>query len=124
MIKKIKKIKNKIFNKNFLNFIIKIGKQFFFLKKKYLINNCLIKTWLKIINKKKIYIFSYSKSLIISGILKILSKIINKNIIKNIYILFKFNILKILKISKFISFTKKNSIKIILLNIFNFIKYN
>ncbi|AFP83569.1 SufE family protein [Candidatus Carsonella ruddii] len=124
MIKKIKKIKKKIFNKNFLNFIIKIGKQFLFLKKKYLINNCIIKTWLKIIIKKKIFIFSYSKSLIISGILKLLIKIINKNYKTNIYILFKFNILKILKISNFISFTKKNSIKIILLNIFNFIKYN
>ncbi|BFI90917.1 SufE family protein [Candidatus Carsonella ruddii] len=126
MINNIKKIKKKIKNiKNIYFFFIKIGLQ----KKKflsdfYLLKNCIIKTWIKICINKKIFLFGYSNSLFISGIIKIISKIINNNKKKNIKIFLKFNFLKILRIEKKITNFKLESFKNIVNHIFNFINYN
>ncbi|ATX33529.1 hypothetical protein CUN91_01045 [Candidatus Carsonella ruddii] len=126
MINKIKKVKKKFFkNKNIYNFLIKIGIQKKnFLKENFLINNCLINTWIKIIKKKFFFFFGYSNSLFLSGIIKIFFLILNKNLLNNIKILFKFNILKILKIEKKITNFRKESFNNILYYIYNFIINN
>lgn len=126
MINKIKKVKKKFFkNKNIYNFLIKIGIQKKkFLKENFLINNCLINTWIKIIKKKFFFFFGYSNSLFLSGIIKIFFLILNKNLLNNIKILFKFNILKILKIEKKITNFRKESFNNILYYIYNFIMNN
>lgn len=126
MINNIIKIKKKFFlNKNFYNLIIKIGKQKNkFLKNKFLIINCVINTWVKIIFNYYYYFFGYSNSIFLSGILKILFKIINKNVKKNILILLNFDFLLILKIKKKITNFKKESINIVINYINNVINYN
>ncbi|XZR52496.1 MAG: SufE family protein [Candidatus Carsonella ruddii] len=126
MINNIKKILKKIKkNKNIYLFFIKIGFQKNkFLKNNYLLKNCIVKTWIKIFNKKKFFLFGYSNSLFISGLIKIIFKIINNNKKKNILIFFKFNFLKILKIKKKITNFKLESFKNIINYILNFIIYN
>lgn len=126
MINNIIKIKKKFFlNKNFYNLIIKIGKQKNkFLKNKFLIINCVINTWVKIIFNYYYFFFGYSNSIFLSGILKILFKIINKNVKKNILILLNFDFLLILKIKKKITNFKKESINIVINYINNIINYN
>ncbi|UNB91975.1 SufE family protein [Candidatus Carsonella ruddii] len=126
MINNIIKIKKKFFlNKNFYNLIIKIGKQKNkFLKNKFLIINCVINTWVKIIFNYYYFFFGYSNSIFLSGILKILFKIINKNVKKNILILLNFDFLLILKIKKKITNFKKESINIVINYINNVINYN
>ncbi|WGS66773.1 SufE family protein [Candidatus Carsonella ruddii] len=126
MINNIKKILKKIKKvKNIYSFFIKIGFQRNkFLNNNYLLKNCIIKTWIKILKKKKIFLFGYSNSLFISGIIKIIFKILNNNKKKNILIFFNFNFLKILKIKKKITNFKLESFKNIFNYIFNFIIYN
>ncbi|WP_433928053.1 SufE family protein [Candidatus Carsonella ruddii] len=126
MIINIIKIKQKINkSKNVYNLLIKIGIQKTqFLKNKYLINNCLINTWIKIIIKNNIFFFGYSNSLFLSGLIKIIFKILNNNNKNNIIIFLKFNLLKILKLNKKISNFKKESFKNILNYINNIINYN
>ncbi|AGS06593.1 SufE family protein [Candidatus Carsonella ruddii] len=123
MINSIKKIKTKIKNtKNIYNLLLKIGISDNFLKNSYLINNCIVKTWIKIIIKKKILFFGYSNSLLISGLVKIIFKVLNNNKKNNIFIFFKFDFLKIIKIKNSITNLKKNSFKNIILYIQNYIK--
>ncbi|MGP4128165.1 MAG: SufE family protein [Candidatus Carsonella ruddii] len=126
MINNIKKISKKIKKiKNIYLFFIKIGFQKNkFLKNNYLLKNCIVKTWIKILKKKKVFLFGYSNSLFISGIIKILFKIINNNKKKNVLIFFNFNFLKILKIRNKITNFKLESFKNIFNYIFNFINYN
>ncbi|WGS66575.1 SufE family protein [Candidatus Carsonella ruddii] len=126
MINNIKKILKKIKKvKNIYSFFIKIGFQRNkFLNNNYLLKNCIIKTWIKILKRKKIFLFGYSNSLFISGIIKIIFKILNNNKKKNILIFFNFNFLKILKIKKKITNFKLESFKNIFNYIFNFIIYN
>ncbi|AFP83951.1 SufE family protein [Candidatus Carsonella ruddii] len=126
MINKIKKIKKKIkFIKNIYIYLIKIGFQKKkFLNNNYLLKNCIINTWIKIIKKNFFFFFfGYSNSLLISGIIKIILKIINKNKLININIFYKFNFLKILKIKNISNF-KLNSFKNIFIYIYTFINYN
>ncbi|XZR52906.1 MAG: SufE family protein [Candidatus Carsonella ruddii] len=126
MINNIKKIFKKIKKiKNIYLFFIKIGFQKNkFLTNNYLLKNCIVKTWIKILKKKNIFLFGYSNSLFISGIIKIIFKIINNNKKKNILIFFNFNFLKILKIKNKITNFKLESFKNIFNYIFNFIIYN
>ncbi|AFP84312.1 SufE family protein [Candidatus Carsonella ruddii] len=121
MINIINKIKNKILKTNIYNFLIKLGKQKkSFLKNQYLLKNCLINTWIKIIKKKKkFFFFGYSNSLIISSIIKIINKIINNNTFLNIFIFLKYNCLKIIKIKNIVTNIKQNN----LINILNHIKF-
>ncbi|WMC20363.1 MAG: SufE family protein [Candidatus Carsonella ruddii] len=126
MINNIKKILKKIKkNKNIYLFFIKIGFQKIkFLKNIYLLKNCIVKTWIKILKKKNFFLFGYSNSLFISGLIKIIFKIINNIKKKNILIFLNFNFLKILKIKKKITNFKLESFKNIINYIFNFIYYN
>ncbi|BAF35116.1 hypothetical protein CRP_085 [Candidatus Carsonella ruddii PV] len=120
MISTIEKIKNKIITINIYNFLIKLGTQKkSFLKNKYLLKNCLINTWIKIIIKKKIFLFGYSNSLILSGLIKIISKVINNNIKLNVNIFLKYNLLKIIKIKNIITNVKQNNFN----SIVNHIKF-
>ncbi|AFP84131.1 SufE protein probably involved in Fe-S center assembly [Candidatus Carsonella ruddii HT isolate Thao2000] len=127
MIKNIKKIKKKInFTKNIYIYLIKIGFQKKkFLKNNHLLKNCIINTWIKILKlKKNFFFFGYSNSLLISGIIKIILKIINNNKLKNINIVFKFNVLKIICINNKISNLKLISFKNIIYYIYNTINYD
>ncbi|WMC19173.1 MAG: SufE family protein [Candidatus Carsonella ruddii] len=126
MINKIKKISKKIKKiKNIYLFFIKIGFQKNkFLTNNFLLKNCIVKTWIKIFKKEKVFLFGYSNSLLISGIIKILFKIVNNIKKKNILIFLKFNFLKILKIKKKITNFKLESFKNIFNYILNFIIYN
>ncbi|WMC19769.1 MAG: SufE family protein [Candidatus Carsonella ruddii] len=126
MINNIKKILKKIKkNKNIYLFFIKIGFQKIkFLKNIYLLKNCIVKTWIKIVKKKNFFLFGYSNSLFISGLIKIIFKIINNKKKRNILIFFNFNFLKILKIKKKLTNFKLESFKNIINYIFNFIYYN
>ncbi|BCG49320.1 SufE family protein [Candidatus Carsonella ruddii] len=123
MINNIKKIKTKIKNtKNIYSLLFKIGIANKILSKSYIINNCIVKTWIKIIIKKKILFFGYSNSLLISGLIKIIFKVLNNNKKNNIFIFFKFDFLKIIKIKNLITNLKKHSFKNILTYIQNYIK--
>lgn len=123
MINNIKKIRTKIKNtKNMYNLLLKIGIANHFLNKSYIVNNCIVKTWIKIIIKKKILFFGYSNSLLISGLIKIIFKILNNNKKNNIFIFFRFDFLKIIKIKSLITNLKKHSFKNIVTYIQNYIK--
>ncbi|MGX7592290.1 SufE family protein [Candidatus Karelsulcia muelleri] len=85
-------------NKNIYKYLYYLGKKIsyypLFLKKKNILSGCQYKIWLYFIYKnKKIYILSYSDSIIIRGLTFLISKIYSNNLPINI-INYKYSLLK------------------------------